>query len=55
MKDKVNFYFAMLIMFITGACAAWLIIHVANQNNLGATLNGSESNYSGLQQSILKN
>ena len=55
MKDKVNFYLAMLIMFVAGAGAEWLIIHFTNSNNFANTIGGSEASYSSLQQSILKN
>jgi hypothetical protein len=55
MKDKVNSYFAALILLIAGLGAAWLIYHLATTNTLKNTVNGSEANYSQLQQSILKN
>ncbi|MHB8660344.1 MAG: hypothetical protein ACYC75_00170 [Minisyncoccota bacterium] len=32
MKEKINSYFAVLIITITGAAAALIIIHVANQD-----------------------
>ena len=53
MKGNVNFYFAMLIMFIAGAGAAWFIIHIVQTNAFTATFGGSEASYSSLQQSIL--
>jgi len=53
MKGNVNFYFAMLIMFIAGAVAAWFIIHIVQTNAFVATFGGSEASYSSLQQSIL--
>ena len=66
MKDRVNFYFAMLVMAIFGAGAALIIVHVANNNqynvlniNPPATTTpelpntGTEASYGPLQQSIL--
>lgn len=61
MKDKVNSYFATLILLIAGLGAAWLIYHFATTNTLKNTVNGigtgigTESSYRQLQQSILKN
>jgi len=43
----------MLVMFIAGAGAAWLIIHIVQTNTFVTTFGGSEANYSSLQQSIL--
>lgn len=59
MKDKVNSYFAALILLIAGLGAAWLIYHLATTNTLKNTVNGTgtgtEASYGQLQQSILKN
>lgn len=54
MRDKINSYFAILIITIAGALATLLIVHVATNNTLSATVNGSEANYASLQKSILK-
>lgn len=55
MKDKVNTYFAMLVMFIAGALAMWVIIHAATIATTTPTVvGGSEASYSSLKQSILK-
>lgn len=54
MKGNVNFYFAMLIMFIAGVGSALIIIHIATANNFTTTIvGGSEASYSSLKQSIL--
>ncbi|MFA6519838.1 MAG: hypothetical protein WCT41_03405 [Candidatus Paceibacterota bacterium] len=59
MKDKVNSYFATLILLIAGLGAAWLIYRLATTNNLKNAVTGTgvgtEASYSQLQQSILKN
>ncbi len=54
MKDRVNTYFAVLIIISTGAWATWLIIHIVYANSFSTTVGGSEANYSRLQQQILK-
>ncbi|MDE1919472.1 MAG: hypothetical protein KGH56_03465 [Patescibacteria group bacterium] len=54
MKNTINSYFAILLITIAGAGATWLIVHVATANALTTTVGGSESDYSALQQSILK-
>jgi len=53
MKDKVNTYFAVLLITVAGAAAAWLIVHFTYTETLTAIFNGSEANYASLQQSIL--
>ncbi|MFA5998251.1 MAG: hypothetical protein WC814_02595 [Candidatus Paceibacterota bacterium] len=54
MKNTINSYFAVLIITIAGASAAWLIVHMANSVSLITTFSGSEATYAQLQQSILK-
>jgi hypothetical protein len=51
MKDRINMYFATLLITIVGAGAASLIVHVAYANF--DTLSGSEAQYAQLQKSIL--
>lgn len=53
MKEKINSYFAVLIITIAGSAAAMLIIHIAYSNASVLTVN-SETQYAQLQQSILK-
>lgn len=55
MKDRINTYIAALIITIAGSGAALLIVHVATDNVLTATVQGNEANYLLLQQSILSN
>ncbi len=38
MKDKINFYFAILILTVVGAGASLLIIHVAYANTFTTML-----------------
>lgn len=56
MKDKINTYFAILLITIAGAGAAWLIVHISDGRitiiDTGST--GSEASYSALKESILK-
>lgn len=55
MKDRVNFYFSMLIMFIAGAIAMFFIVRVAeNQSKPRSVVPDTEASYKQLQQSILK-
>lgn len=55
MKDRVNTYFAMSMMFIAGALAMWVIIHAATiTTSVPTVVGGSEASYSSLKQSILK-
>ncbi len=54
MKDRVNFYFAMLIVAVASASATLVIVHVANSNNFDTTIGGSEREYTSLKESILK-
>ncbi len=53
MKDRINSYFATLIITIAGASAVWLIVNIAYSDTLSATFDGSEAEYAPLQQSIL--
>ena len=53
MKDKINSYFAVLLIVIAGAGATWLIVHVVYANTFSIMVSGSEANYAPLQQSIL--
>ncbi len=52
MKEKINSYFAVLLITIAGAGAALLIVHVAYDNAF-ANFGGSEAAYAPLQESIL--
>ena len=53
MKEKINTYFAVLLITIAGSGAAMLIIHVAYANS-DAFVAGNEGQYASLQKSILK-
>lgn len=53
MKDKVNSYFAILLVTIAGGGAAMLIIHAAFNNTFTNASTGTEATYAALQQSIL--
>jgi len=55
MKDKINSYFAVLLITIAGAGATLLIVHIATADVLDITVSGNEAKYIQLQQSILKN
>ena len=54
MKERINSYFAILLITIAGAGASLIIVHVANTTTLGSTVSGNEASYAPLQQSILK-
>ncbi|MHB1769900.1 MAG: hypothetical protein ACYCPH_02350 [Minisyncoccota bacterium] len=54
MKERINSYFAILLITIAGAGATLIIVHVAQTKTLGNIVNGSEASYAPLQQSILK-
>jgi len=55
MKDKVNFYFSMLIMLIAGVLAMWFIVRLATKDSTPPpAVKGSEASYNDLQNSILK-
>lgn len=54
MTEKINSYFAVLLITVTGAGAALFIIHVAYSDTLIATIFGSEAAYAPLQRAILK-
>lgn len=53
MKDRVNTYFAILLITIAGAAAAWVIIRIATLRTTTVTPD-SEASYSQLKESILK-
>ena len=53
MKERINSYFAVLIITVAGAGAAWLIIHLATADTLTANFGGAEAKYAPLQKSIL--
>lgn len=54
MKDKINSYFAVLLITIAGSGATLLIVHIATSDTLAATFAGSEANYyTSLQQPVL--
>ncbi len=55
MKERINTYFAILLVTIAGAGATALIVHVAFSNADAFAANNSEAQYLQLQQSILKN
>lgn len=55
MKNRINAYFAVLLITLIGSGAALLIVHVATANTFTTTLGGSEAGYASLQQSILNN
>lgn len=54
MKDKINSYFAVLIITIAGAGATMLIVHVAYANT-SALVFGTEAQYLVPQDSTIKN
>ena len=55
MKDKINAYFAILLITIVGSGAALLIVHIRTHDLIASTFVGSEANYAALRQSILQN
>lgn len=52
MKEKINTYFAILIITIAGSGAAWIIIHTATTNVSYPVVAGSEASYTALQKSL---
>lgn len=56
MKDRINSYFAVLLITVAGAGATLLITHIANTDTdkLSQIVIGNEKNYDALQHSILK-
>ena len=50
---KINSYAAVLLITLAGAAATILIVRMASNDTLSTSFNGSESDYSALQQSIL--
>ena len=55
MKNTVNTYFAVLLITIAGAGAAWLIVHAATVNPFSVKTGTNEASYEPLKNSILKN
>lgn len=53
MKDTINTYFAVLIVVIAGAGAAWFIIRLAT-SDAPLIKKDSQASYSALKESILK-
>lgn len=53
MKDKVNSYFATIILLIAGVSAVWIIMHIATKKTTDTAVPGSAATYDQLQQSIL--
>lgn len=54
MKNKINSYFATLIVVVAGAGAVWLILNIIDLNSFTTrTVVGSEESYSQLKDSIL--
>ena len=55
MKERINTYFAILLITIAGAGATSLIVHIAFSNTDAFVANNSAARYLQLQQSILRN
>lgn len=53
MKDRINTYFAILLITLAGAGATMLIVHVALANAYSSTFTDSEAVYASLQQSVV--
>ena len=53
MKNRVNTYFAILLITIAGAAAAWVIIRLAIERTT-VVVPDSEASYAPLEESILK-
>ncbi len=53
-KDRINSYFATLLIVAAGAAAVWMINRMLSSATLTSSFGGSEANYAPLQQSILK-
>ena len=53
MKDKINTYFAVLIITIIGAVGAQLIVHAAYSNQSDVFYSSKGGQYAALQESIL--
>jgi len=53
MKDRINSYFAILLVTIAGSVATLIIIRVVYDANTFFLI-GGEENYASLQQSILQ-
>jgi len=50
MKDRINSYFAILLVTIAGAGATMIIVHVAYSNTFVVTFGAGQAAYSQLQQ-----
>jgi len=55
MKEKVNTYFAVLLITIFGALAAFAIVDIATTDVIAAATSGSTQTYEALRESILNN
>lgn len=55
MTDTINTYTAILLITVAGSGAALLIVDVATDNVLAATVAGNQAQYLSLQQSLLNN
>lgn len=55
MKDKINSYFAVLLITIIGSGAALLIVDIGTSVVVASTISGHDANYAALEQSLLKN
>lgn len=53
MKEKINSYFAVLLITIAGAGATLLIVHIANTGDSYMASVGNNSATASLQKSIL--
>lgn len=53
MKDKINTYFAILLVTIAGAGAALLIVHISVAKTPVVETGYNEASYSSLKESIL--
>ena len=54
LKEKINSYFAVLLITIAGSGATLLIVHVANADTSAIAIGANEMEYVALQHSILK-
>ncbi len=54
MKNRINTYFAVLLITIAGASAAWLIVHISIAKTPVVDTGYNEASYSELKESILK-
>ncbi|MFA6414683.1 MAG: hypothetical protein WC217_00330 [Candidatus Paceibacterota bacterium] len=54
MKNKLNSYFAVLLITMIGGSAAMFIAHIALTEDFGMTYTSGGKTYAALQKSILK-